>query len=144
MLKFMALFAIFILSLVNPCSCFPITFLISIVKCTQQNLPLILFVCGVPVCVCICSATDVEVWGQPWVLVFTFCLVGGSISCCSLQAPDFNFWEFSYLHLSSLWRDTEVIDMCYYIQLLRGFWASKLRLACKFFLPTEPSPQPLF
>lgn len=113
--------------------CFPIAFLISIVKCTQQNLPLILFVCGVPVCVCICSATDVEVWRQPWIWVFTFCLVEGSISRCSLQAPGFNFWEFSYLHLSSLWRDTGIIDMCYCIQLLRGFWGSKLRLACKFF-----------
>lgn len=42
-------------------SCFLIAFLISIIKCTQQNLPLILFVCGMSVYVCICSATDVEV-----------------------------------------------------------------------------------
>lgn len=42
-------------------SCFLIAFLISIVKCTQQNLPLILFVCGMSVHVCICSATDMEV-----------------------------------------------------------------------------------
>lgn len=30
-----------------------------------------------------------------WVWVFTFCLVGGSISRCSLQRPGFNFLEFS-------------------------------------------------
>lgn len=114
-------------------SCFLIAFLISIIKCTQPNLPLILFVCGMSVYVRICQpqmrkSEDNHGYGSlPSGLLEAASLVS------SLQAPGYNFWGFSYLHLSSLWRDTGIRDMGYYIQLLHGLWASKLRLVRKFF-----------
>lgn len=86
--------------------------------------------------VCVCSATYVEVWGQAWVGVLTFCLVWGSISHCLLQAPGFNFWEFSHLHLSSLWRYTGIIDTC---ATVSSFYTSSGHLNSglhgKFFYP---------
>lgn len=127
-------------------SCFLIAFLISIIKCTQPNLPLILFVCGMSVYVCICQpqmrkSEDNHGYGS---LPSGLLEAASLVVHCRLLAIISGGSPISTSPLSGGTQGLETWATIFSFYMGSGCLNSGSYASFFFLLPTESSPQPLF